>query len=66
VNDEIYELNPKPMTTIHKEGKQQEALPFDLRFIAIIPAQRRILHEKIAERFHQMLEQGVVDEVKKL
>ncbi len=63
---EIYELSGKPMTALHKEGKLQEALPFDLKFIAIIPSQRSILHEKIAERFNQMLEQGFIEEVKKL
>jgi tRNA dimethylallyltransferase len=63
---EIYELSGKSITTIHKEGKQQENLPFDLRFIAIIPGQRSILHQKIAERLKQMLEQGFIDEVKKL
>ncbi len=63
---EIYELSGKSMTTIHKEGKQQENLPFDLRFIAIIPGQRSTLHQKIAERLKQMLEQGFIDEVRKL
>ncbi len=63
---EIYELSGKPMTAIHQEGKVQEDLPFDLKFIAIIPEQRANLHKKIAERFNQMLEQGFVDEVKKL
>jgi tRNA dimethylallyltransferase len=63
---EIYEISGKPMTTIHKEGKQQEDLPFDLKFIAIIPKQRSTLHEKIAERFYQMLDQGFVDEVRRL
>ncbi len=63
---EIYELSGKPMTKIHKEGKQQADLPFDLKFIALIPPQRSTLHEKIAQRFHQMLEQGFVDEVRKL
>ncbi len=63
---EIYELSGKPMTAIHKEGKRQQGLPFDLKFIAIIPEQRANLHKKIAERFNQMLEQGFVDEVKKL
>lgn len=63
---EIYELSGKPMTTIHKEGNLQEDLPFDLKFIAIIPEQRAVLHEKIAERFKQMLIQGFVEEVKTL
>ncbi len=63
---EVYELSGKPMTAIHNEGKQQQDLPFDFRFIAIIPEQRTMLHKKIAERFNQMLEQGFIDEVRKL
>jgi tRNA dimethylallyltransferase len=63
---EIYELSGKPMTAIHQESKMQEELPFDLKFIAIIPEQRANLHKKIAERFNQMLEHGFIDEVKQL
>ena len=34
--------------------------------LAIAPAQRQVLHERIAERFQQMLDQGFVDEVQAL
>ena len=61
---EIYELSGKPITKIHKEGAQQADLPFDLKFIALIPQQRSDLHEKITQRFYQMLEQGFVEEVR--
>jgi len=63
---EVYELTGKPMTAIHNEGNSQEDLPFNLHFMAIYPSQRAILHEKIALRFKQMLEEGFVEEVKKL
>jgi tRNA dimethylallyltransferase len=34
--------------------------------LAIAPAQRQVLHERIAERFQQMLDQGFVEEVQAL
>ncbi|MDG2090863.1 MAG: tRNA (adenosine(37)-N6)-dimethylallyltransferase MiaA [Gammaproteobacteria bacterium] len=63
---EVYELTGKSMTTLHKEGDSNEELPFDLHFMAISPSQREVLHENIAVRFKQMLEEGFVEEVKKL
>jgi tRNA dimethylallyltransferase len=34
--------------------------------IALEPAQRSVLHERIAQRFRQMLDAGLVDEVRRL
>lgn len=36
---------------------------WDIRYFAIIPKDRQLLHEKIADRFYMMLEQGLVNEV---
>lgn len=63
---EVYELTGKSMTALHNEGNSEQDLPFNLQFMAISPNQREILHEKIALRFKQMLEDGFVDEVKQL
>ncbi len=63
---EIFELTGKTMTTIHKEGNLKEDLPFELHCIATFPSQRASLHEKIASRFKHMLDEGFVQEVKKL
>lgn len=41
-------------------------LPFPAIKIALIPPDREILRQKIADRFHQMLAQGFVEEVKSL
>jgi tRNA dimethylallyltransferase len=38
-------------------------LPYTVAHLAIAPAQRQQLHERIARRFHGMLEQGFIDEV---
>jgi tRNA dimethylallyltransferase len=42
------------------------ALPYTLVQLAIAPAQRQQLHERIARRFRIMLEQGFVEEVEAL
>jgi tRNA dimethylallyltransferase len=41
-------------------------LPYTVANLAIAPTDRRVLHDRIAVRFGQMLEQGFVDEVKAL
>jgi tRNA dimethylallyltransferase len=41
-------------------------LPYDVIKIALLPADRELLRERIAQRFQQMLEQGLVDEVRAL
>lgn len=41
-------------------------LPYTVAHLAMAPTQRQILHERIARRFHLMLEQGFVDEVETL
>lgn len=63
---EVYELTGKSMTALHNEGNSKQDLPFNLQFMAIFPSQRDVLHENIALRFKQMLEEGFVEEVKKL
>ncbi|MNR17818.1 tRNA dimethylallyltransferase [compost metagenome] len=41
-------------------------LPYTVASLAIAPTDRHILHQRIALRFSQMLEQGFVDEVRSL
>ncbi|MFS1290957.1 MAG: tRNA (adenosine(37)-N6)-dimethylallyltransferase MiaA [Pseudomonas piscis] len=38
-------------------------LPYTVANLAIAPANRQVLHQRIAQRFTQMLEQGFIDEV---
>ncbi|MGE8360887.1 tRNA (adenosine(37)-N6)-dimethylallyltransferase MiaA [Pseudomonas sp.] len=40
--------------------------PYTVAQLAIAPAQRQVLHERIAQRFATMLEQGFVEEVERL
>jgi tRNA dimethylallyltransferase len=62
---EIYELTGKTPTELHEENIAS-ALPYRFINIAIAPDDRAELHKKIEQRFDQMLQQGFIDEVKKL
>ncbi|HTN31623.1 MAG TPA: tRNA (adenosine(37)-N6)-dimethylallyltransferase MiaA [Pseudomonas sp.] len=47
-------------------GAAAGALPYTVAQFAIAPGLRSLLHERIARRFHLMLEQGFVEEVERL
>ncbi|MCO5367238.1 tRNA (adenosine(37)-N6)-dimethylallyltransferase MiaA [Pseudomonas alliivorans] len=69
---EVYRVSGTSMTA-HREqqtaqsteaaasGRQQ--LPYTVANLAIAPADRKVLHDRIALRFLQMLDQGFLDEV---
>jgi tRNA dimethylallyltransferase len=62
---EVYRITGKTMTSLH-QASSGEALPYRLLKIALVPSERKVLHERIAIRFDQMLADGFIDEVKKL
>ena len=62
---EVYRLTGQSMTSLH-QASTGEALPYRLLKIALVPSERKVLHERIAQRFDQMLAGGFVDEVKAL
>lgn len=62
---EVFELTGESMTALYAK-QTSEALPYKLLKIALIPSDRKVLHERIALRFDQMLAAGFVDEVKAL
>ena len=60
---EVCYLTNKPMSEIL--GKPRQAcLPFDVLRIALIPSNREVLHQRIAQRFEGMIELGLIDEVR--
>jgi len=62
---EVYEITGKNLTTLCKEDKRQ-TLPYQLINLALAPADRDLLHQRIALRFQQMLDQGFITEVENL
>ena len=61
----MYRLTGKPLSA-HFAAKADYTPPLDLCTTALIPENRALLHENIARRFTQMLEQGFIDEMRAL
>ncbi len=62
---EVYEISGRPLTSFFTDAQNQD-LPYQKIKLIIAPADRKILHALIAQRFKAMLEQGLIDEVTKL
>ncbi|WP_372737962.1 tRNA (adenosine(37)-N6)-dimethylallyltransferase MiaA [Neptunomonas sp.] len=62
---EVYQLTGRTLTELWAE-QQQQKLPYNVVNLAIMPEERKTLHERIALRFKLMLEAGFVDEVRTL
>jgi len=61
---EVYQLTGKSLTELTAE--KGESLAYNVTKIIVAPFQRKILHQRIADRYHKMVEQGFIDEVKQL
>ena len=62
---EVFEITGESMTALYAKQKS-EVLPYKLLKLALVPSDRKVLHERIALRFEQMLSAGFIDEVKTL
>ncbi|MEK1905061.1 MAG: tRNA (adenosine(37)-N6)-dimethylallyltransferase MiaA [Pseudomonas sp.] len=72
---EVYRLSGESMTAHRQRQAAQNSgleapgmahLPYTVAQFAIAPTQRQVLHARIAQRFHLMLEQGFIEEVEAL
>ncbi|RUO62974.1 tRNA (adenosine(37)-N6)-dimethylallyltransferase MiaA [Pseudidiomarina insulisalsae] len=61
---EVYHLSGKTMTEL--TATRAGALPYPVIQLAVAPQERQVLHERIAQRFKQMLEEGFIAEVEAL
>ena len=62
---EVYLLTGTAMSELLK-NKPDNTLPYRITNIALLPSDRAVLHSRIATRFKQMMEQGLVEEVRGL
>ncbi len=62
---EVFELSGKPISQFFHEAKQNQ-LPFKKIKFVVAPENRGLLHEKIALRFRQMVDSGLIEEVHEL
>lgn len=61
---EVFRSSGRTLTDWQRQKGQ--ACPYDITQFAIAPEDRAVLHERIAQRFALMLEQGFISEVEKL
>ena len=61
---EVFYLTGKTLTEL--TAQKGEALPYDILQFAIAPENREVLHLRIEQRFHKMIELGFQQEVEKL
>jgi len=69
---EVWRVSGQSMTehrahqALQKQASNSGHLPYNVATFAIAPQQRSVLHERIAQRFQLMLEQGFLAEVEAL
>ena len=63
---EVYELTGTPLSELQQSQQADQPLPYRIIKLAVAPADRTILHERIAQRYELMLQNGLVDEVEAL
>ena len=64
---EVFEISGKPLSSFFKTAQgEDDAPPFKKIKLIIAPPDRKILHDIIAQRFRNMLEQGFINEVEAL
>lgn len=61
---EVFYLSGKTMTEL--TAQQGEAIPYQIVQFAIAPQDRAVLHQRIEQRFHKMIELGFEQEVRTL
>lgn len=62
---EVIELTGRPLSELQRGGAVTR-FPWRVLKLALVPADRRVLHERIARRFDAMLAEGFLDEVRAL
>lgn len=65
---ELFRFTGKPMSQLIRESAARAPSPLadQLITIALMPEDRSMLHDRIAQRFHQMLAAGFLDEMQAL
>ncbi|MSP86442.1 MAG: tRNA (adenosine(37)-N6)-dimethylallyltransferase MiaA [Methylotenera sp.] len=62
---EVQQISGETLSSLFAQ-QNSERLPYHLLKIALVPSDRKVLHDRIALRFEQMLSAGFVDEVRAL
>jgi tRNA dimethylallyltransferase len=63
---EIYRLTGQPMSSLLTGGRPEQDKRFDYLTVSLEPSDRLALHARIAMRYRQMMEMGLLEEVQAL
>ena len=63
---EVFLISGKPLTSFYSGGEKHKENDLNFLKIALIPEDRKKLHQSIYQRTQDMLDQGLVDEVESL
>lgn len=63
---EVFMLTAQPMSVLLSASGREDAAPYRFVPIALEPADRSVLHARIAQRFDAMLDGGFIEEVRRL
>lgn len=63
---EVHALSGQPMSALLAAQAREQRLPWRVLKLVRAPESRALLHMRIAERFHAMLDAGLIDEVARL
>lgn len=61
---EVWHLAGKPLSALHAEKERSAGVDWPL--LSLEPSDRAWLHQRLAQRFEQMLDQGLIAEVERL
>ncbi len=62
---EVFSVTGRPLSELHAQASR-DGLAYRIHKIILAPAERSVLHQRIAQRFELMMENGFLDEVKGL
>ena len=62
---EVYRISGKPLSAWIQQ-EREVAQDIDYTTLSLEPSERTVLHERIAQRYAQMMEQGLLEEVRRL
>jgi tRNA dimethylallyltransferase len=65
---EVIELSGRRLSELQREHRQRREEQFGYRVLRLVacPGSRQLLHQRIEQRFHEMLQRGFIDEMKAL
>jgi len=63
---EVFKITGMPLSVLQTRAGQPGNFPYRTLKIGLMPGDRAVLHQRIAQRFDAMLAEGIVDEVRQL